>query len=88
MSTSFISFVLIICLTMASTNSQSFFSKLENRIQDIDSHLCVGLDPHLKELFPEIKDDVEAMGLKSESDRCDAAFTFCKNIIDTTGKTK
>lgn len=70
---------------MTSTTSLSFFQKLEQRINDIDSHLCVGLDPHMKELFPEIKNDIHALVLKTEEERCDAAFTFCKNIIDSTG---
>jgi len=61
--------------------SQSFFAKLEARIAEIDSHLCVGLDPHIKELFP--NGDGES---KSEQERCDAAFNFCKTIIDATGK--
>lgn len=59
--------------------SQSFFAKLEARIAEIDSHLCVGLDPHIKELFP--NGDGES---KSEQERCDAAFNFCKTIIDAT----
>lgn len=66
-------------------SSQSFFTKLEKRIEEVDSHLCIGLDPHLKELFPEIKDDLTALSLKTENERCDAAFTFCKNLIDATG---
>ena len=63
------------------SNSESFFSKLETRIAEIDSHLCVGLDPHIKELFPAGDGDS-----KSEEERCDAAFQFCKRIIDATGK--
>ena len=62
--------------------SKSFFSQLEARIAEIDSHLCVGLDPHIKELFPSGDGDS-----KSEKERCDAAFSFCKKIIDATGKT-
>jgi hypothetical protein len=64
------------------SSSKSFFSKLEARIAEIDSHLCVGLDPHIKELFP--NGDGNS---KSEKERCDAAFSFCKRIIDATGKT-
>ena len=75
----------ILCLTMASPLSQTFFTKLEKRIDEIDSHLCVGLDPHMHELFPELKNDSNALSGKSEEERCDAAFTFCKNIIDATG---
>lgn len=62
------------------SNSESFFSKLESRIAEIDSHLCVGLDPHIKELFPNGDGDS-----KSEQERCDAAYDFCKRIIDATG---
>jgi hypothetical protein len=63
------------------SSSKSFFAKLESRIAEIDSHLCVGLDPHIKELFPNGDGDS-----KSEQERCDAAFSFCKRIIDATGK--
>ena len=54
----------------------SFRSKLEARINAIDSLLCVGLDPHEKEL--EISSDA------SNEDKADAAFTFCKTLIDQT----
>ena len=63
------------------SNPESFFSKLESRIAEIDSHLCVGLDPHIKELFPNGDGDS-----KSEQERCDAAYDFCKRIIDATGE--
>ena len=59
---------------------KSFFSKLEARIAEVDSDLCVGLDPHIQELFPGGDGDS-----KSEEERCDAAFSFCKRIIDATG---
>mmetsp|Transcript_60417 Transcript_60417/g.89626 ORF Transcript_60417/g.89626 Transcript_60417/m.89626 type:complete len:534 (+) Transcript_60417:70-1671(+) len=62
------------------SEQSNFFSKLEERVKSINSHLCVGLDPHLKELFPEC-DDYSKL---SEEERCDAAFTFCKTIIDAT----
>lgn len=80
--------LVIMSLTMATdtSSSQSFFTKLEKRIEEVDSHLCIGLDPHLKELFPEIKNDTKALSLKTEHERCDAAFTFCKNLIDATGE--
>jgi orotidine-5'-phosphate decarboxylase len=58
----------------------SFFAKLEARVEAINSLLCVGLDPHEKELFPNGVDGV------IEQDRADAAFTFCKTLIDATGK--
>ncbi len=61
--------------------NQSFFIKLEKRVEEINSHLCVGLDPHYKELFP---DDTEQT--KTEEERCDAAYTFCKTLIDSTGR--
>jgi orotidine-5'-phosphate decarboxylase len=59
----------------------SFFSKLEARIAQVESHLCVGLDPHMKELFPDGDGHT-----KTEEERCDRAFEFCKRIIDATGK--
>ena len=65
------------------SNHISFFAKLEARVSEVDSHLCVGLDPHIKELFPDGDGDS-----KSEQERCDAAFSFCKRIIDATGKFK
>lgn len=60
----------------------SFFEKLEKRVEAINSLLCVGLDPHQKELFPNGVDGV------SEEQKCDAAYTFCKTLIDATGKFK
>ena len=70
--------------TVSETSSQqvSFRSKLEGRIESIDSLLCVGLDPHEKELFPNgygCGDDVP-----SDEDRALAAFTFCKTLVDQT----
>jgi len=59
----------------------SFFAKLEARVLEIDSHLCVGLDPHLRELFP----DGDG-ATKSEEEKCDAAYSFCKTIIDETAE--
>jgi uridine monophosphate synthetase len=56
----------------------SFFGKLEKRVKDIDSLLCVGLDPHSSELFPNGLDGI------SEEELCDAAYTFCKTLIDAT----
>ena len=58
----------------------SFFSKLEARVTAIDSLLCVGLDPHSKELFP------NGLCGVTEEMQADAAFTFCKTIIDATSK--
>lgn len=58
----------------------SFFRKLEKRIESVNSLLCVGLDPHAKELFPSGWDDVD------EEKRCEAAFQFCKELIDATGE--
>lgn len=55
----------------------SFRSKLEARAAAAGSLLCVGLDPHEAELgATTASDDAEA--------RCDAAFTFCKNLVDAT----
>lgn len=58
----------------------SFFSKLEARVAAVNSLLCVGLDPHSKELFP---DGINGV---TEEMQADAAFTFCKTIIDATSK--
>jgi hypothetical protein len=56
----------------------SFFEKLEARVAAIDSLLCIGLDPHLKELT--VAEDA------TEEQKCDAAYTFCKTLIDATGE--
>lgn len=58
----------------------SFFEKLNARSKECDSLLCVGLDPHWKEIFPGI-DDINSIG---EEQRCDVAYTFCKSIIELT----
>jgi len=44
-----------------------------------NSLLCVGLDPHESELgtFHENASTTDAQ-------KCDAAFTFCKNLVDAT----
>ena len=57
----------------------SFFSKLEARVEEVNSLLCIGLDPHSKELFP---DETEANPTSQQ--KCDAAFTFCKTLIEAT----
>jgi uridine monophosphate synthetase len=62
------------------TYNMSFFAKLEARVEAINSLLCIGLDPHQKELFPNGVDGV------MEEQKCDAAYTFCKTLIDATGK--
>ena len=49
----------------------AFFSKLETRILDIDSFLCVGLDPHPNELL-------ESTGAATKE--------FCTRIINATAK--
>ena len=72
--------LLLFQMSASQSESISFFSKLEARIKEVDSHLCVGLDPHINELFPN-GDGYD----KSEEERCDAAFTFCKTLIDATG---
>jgi uridine monophosphate synthetase len=58
--------------------SPSFFSKLEARVAQINSLLCIGLDPHSKEIVG------AGESLKTAKDKCDAAYTFCKTIIDAT----
>ena len=66
----------------------SFFAKLEKRVAAINSHLCVGLDPHIKELFPEIvaNENGKREREPTEQEKCDKAFEFCKAIIDATGE--
>lgn len=46
----------------------------------MNSLLCIGLDPHSKELFPDSSSDPKP----TLEQKCDAAFTFCKNIIVAT----
>lgn len=55
---------------------KSFLSKLEARVEEVNSLLCIGLDPHSKE--------IESESVKTLDDKCDAAFTFCKTLIDAT----
>ncbi|CAE7337531.1 pyrF [Symbiodinium natans] len=47
----------------------SFFEKLTQRAHDVNSLLCVGLDPHKAEL---------------EEDSAEAAFKFCQRLIEET----
>lgn len=54
------------------TSTASFFTRLTKRCNEVNSLLCVGLDPHRIDL--EKLGDVTANG----------AFTFCKNIVDQT----
>ena len=69
------------------TFEMSFFAKLEKRVAAIDSHLCVGLDPHIKELFPEVANENGKRDREpTEQEKCDKAFEFCKAIIDATGE--
>jgi len=63
---------------MAETTSSSFFTKLEARVSQVDSLLCIGLDPHGAQI---LGDDFAAA---TSAQKCDAAFTFCKTIIDAT----
>lgn len=61
--------------------NMSFFAKLEARVNAINSLLCVGLDPHEKELFPLGTEGV------TEEQKSAAAYQFCKTLIDATGET-
>jgi orotidine-5'-phosphate decarboxylase len=54
------------------STDMSFFERLEQRCKEVDSILCVGLDPHRQDL--ETLGDVSAEG----------AFTFAINLIDQT----
>lgn len=56
-------------LSFMATPPTTFHEKLQARIAAVDSLLCVGLDPHRSEL--------------AQFD-CDAAFTFCHNLILAT----
>lgn len=67
--------------TMATPNN--FFTQLESRMNAVNSHLCVGLDPHLKELFP---NSTKHMDEYSEEEISNASYEFCKRIIDATGE--
>jgi orotidine 5'-phosphate decarboxylase subfamily 2 len=66
----------------------SFFTKLEGRCNEINSLLCVGLDPHMDDLKLDNNNNNNNNNNNSETvsiERCcDAAFTFCKTIIDAT----
>mmetsp|Transcript_10570 Transcript_10570/g.16073 ORF Transcript_10570/g.16073 Transcript_10570/m.16073 type:complete len:527 (-) Transcript_10570:44-1624(-) len=55
----------------------SFFDQIQTRSESINSLLCVGLDPHQKELPAD-------QWSASEESRCEAAYQFCKRIIDAT----
>jgi len=57
----------------------SFFSKLEARVAEVNSLLCIGLDPHSKEIL-----SADESSKATPQEKCDAAFTFCKTIIDAT----
>jgi len=63
---------------MAETTCSSFFTKLEARVSQVDSLLCIGLDPHGAQI---LGDDYATA---TEEQKCDAAYTFCKTIIDAT----
>ena len=58
----------------------SFEEKLIHRIDEIQSILCIGLDPHENEIFP-LGDGIHT---KTDDERCEAAYIFCKNIIEHT----
>lgn len=60
------------------TTPATFFTKIQARSEAINSLLCVGLDPHEKELY------LNGWAGRSEQEKCDAAFTFCKTLIDAT----
>lgn len=49
--------------------AMSFFEKLTKRAKEIDSLLCVGLDPHKSEL---------------QEDSAEGAFRFCQRLIEET----
>jgi orotidine 5'-phosphate decarboxylase subfamily 2 len=61
----------------------SFFEQLQRRCREVNSHLCVGLDPHPSELSigcaGKCGDEI------SEEERCNIAFDYCRRIIDGSG---
>ncbi len=61
-----------------SSSSTSFFTKLEARVSQVDSLLCVGLDPHGAQILG------DSYATATSAEKCEAAFTFCKTIIDAT----
>jgi len=54
----------------------SFFDRISSRSTAINSLLCVGLDPHSKEL--------DLPPAATEEQRAEAAYQFCKRLIDAT----
>lgn len=46
---------------------------------EVNSLLCIGLDPHLKEVFPE-----DSGSSATPEQTCEATYSFCKSIIDAT----
>ena len=58
----------------------SFHEQLVKRLQDVNSILCIGLDPHLNELFP----NNESIPEDNDELKCQVAYTFCKTIIEAT----
>jgi uridine monophosphate synthetase len=55
---------------MTVAQRSAFFAKLEKRYQEVNSLLCVGLDPHSADL--------------GENPGPDAAFDFCAKLIEAT----
>ena len=54
----------------------SFFDRISARSKSINSLLCVGLDPHIAEL--------DLPSSATEEERAEAAYKFCKRIINAT----
>eukprot|EP00986_Skeletonema_menzelii_P001540 scaffold407_cov142-Skeletonema_menzelii.AAC.3 len=67
------------CSAQEGECTMSFFDQIQTRSESINSLLCVGLDPHQKELPAD-------QWAASEESRCEAAFQFCKRIIDATAE--
>lgn len=65
----------------SSINAIPFFEQLQQRCAEVNSYLCVGLDPHPSE----IKIVANHLGEISEEERCNATFEYCKRIIDASG---
>jgi uridine monophosphate synthetase len=57
--------------------SLSFREKLISRILTVNSILCIGLDPHSSELQL-------SSANATDTEKCEAAYTFCERIITNT----
>ena len=59
-----------------------FFSNLEKRAREVDSLLCIGLDPHLKDLSTADSQSAKEFCLRLIEATADLALAFKPNIDD------